>query len=452
MRVVVDSLSPRSFARAFALLSIGLSVANCSSDAVRLNDNPFAAASTSETTGSVPPGQISGRPLDPAVRSQPLPAPPAPGQPGAMGVRSSNEADLTGAVPQLRAEPKAKAGWSWEGGTPVTIVPGDTLASLSRRYGVPPSAIAEANGLSGPAALRPGQRLVIPRYNTAPAGATVARPVSPKTAANAQLTAPMSSIHVVAPGDTLAGVARRYNRSIKEIAAANRIAPHALLKLGDRLVIPGKEAAPARTAAVSTEPAPAPAAAPAPVVAQRVAASPAPALAPAPARAPVEPAPAPQRLASLDPTPAVRVATPVPDDIADEASAPRGGAPAFRWPVRGRVIAGFGSKTNGQKNDGINLAVPEGTAIRAAEDGVVAYAGSELKGYGNLVLVRHSNGFVTAYAHASEIMVKRNDQVRRGQVIAKSGQSGTVASPQLHFEIRKGSSPIDPMQHLPPGA
>jgi murein DD-endopeptidase MepM/ murein hydrolase activator NlpD len=96
--------------------------------------------------------------------------------------------------------------------------------------------------------------------------------------------------------------------------------------------------------------------------------------------------------------------------------------------------------------------VPEGTAVRAAEDGVVAYAGNELKGYGNLILVRHSNGFVTAYANASEIMVKRNDKVRRGQIIAKSGQTGAVASPQLHFEIRKGSSPVDPMQHLPRGA
>ncbi|RAI39602.1 hypothetical protein CH341_25485 [Rhodoplanes roseus] len=116
--------------------------------------------------------------------------------------------------------------------------------------------------------------------------------------------------------------------------------------------------------------------------------------------------------------------------------------------MKGRVITTFG-KANGQQNDGINLAVPEGTAVRAAEDGVVAYAGSELKGYGNLVLVRHANGFVTAYAHNSELMVKRNDQVRRGQVIAKSGQSGTVSSPQLHFEIRKGSAPVDPMQHLP---
>ena len=92
--------------------------------------------------------------------------------------------------------------------------------------------------------------------------------------------------------------------------------------------------------------------------------------------------------------------------------------------------------------------MPEGTPIKAAEDGVVAYAGNELKAYGNLVLVRHSNGYVTAYAHASEIMVKRDDPVKRGQMIAKSGQTGNVTSPQLHFEIRKGSTPVDPAPFL----
>ena len=122
--------------------------------------------------------------------------------------------------------------------------------------------------------------------------------------------------------------------------------------------------------------------------------------------------------------------------------------PTFRWPARGRVIAGFGPSPNGLQNDGINVAVPEGTPIKAAEDGVVAYAGNELKGYGNLVLIRHSNGFVSAYAHASALSVKRGDTVKRGQEIAKAGQTGSVTSSQLHFEIRKGSTPVDPAQYL----
>jgi cell division septation protein DedD len=113
------------------------------------------------------------------------------------------------------------------------------------------------------------------------------------------------------------------------------------------------------------------------------------------------------------------------------------------------VITNFGGETADGSNDGIDLAVPEGTAIRAADDGVVAYAGNELKGYGNLVLIRHANDFVTAYANAQEILVKQNDQVHRGQVIARSGHSGSASTPQFHFEVRKDSAPVDPLQFLP---
>ena len=126
-------------------------------------------------------------------------------------------------------------------------------------------------------------------------------------------------------------------------------------------------------------------------------------------------------------------------------------SPSFRWPVRGKVITGFGPKSSGGQNDGINVSVPEGTPIKAAEDGVVAYAGNELKGYGNLVLVRHSNGFVTAYAHASELAVKKGETIKRGQVIGKAGATGNVTSPQLHFEVRKGATPVDPTQYLTGG-
>jgi murein DD-endopeptidase MepM/ murein hydrolase activator NlpD len=116
--------------------------------------------------------------------------------------------------------------------------------------------------------------------------------------------------------------------------------------------------------------------------------------------------------------------------------------------VRGRIVSNFGSKPNGARNDGINLAVPEGTSVKAAENGVVAYVGNELKGYGNLILVRHADDWVSAYAHTSQMLVRRGDQVRRGQIIAKAGQTGAVSSPQLHFELRKGSRPIDPVPHM----
>ena len=162
---------------------------------------------------------------------------------------------------------------------------------------------------------------------------------------------------------------------------------------------------------------------------------------------PVEKVSAPVKVASVGPVQTASVAKEEPRAIETPVKTAEA-MPSFRWPVRGRVIAGFGNKPNGTQNDGINLAVPEGTPIKAADDGVVAYAGNELKGYGNLVLIRHSSGFVSAYAHASELMVKRGDSIKRGQVIAHAGQTGNVTSPQLHFEIRKGSTPVDPTQYL----
>jgi len=152
--------------------------------------------------------------------------------------------------------------------------------------------------------------------------------------------------------------------------------------------------------------------------------------------------------------PTARVVTPAADPAPEPAatgSAPANNAVSFRWPVRGKLIQAFGPKSGGGQNDGINVSVPEGTPIKAAEDGVVAYSGNELKGYGNLVLVRHANGFVTAYAHASELAVKKGETIKRGQVIGKAGATGNVSGPQLHFEVRKGATPVDPMQYLQGG-
>jgi murein DD-endopeptidase MepM/ murein hydrolase activator NlpD len=253
-------------------------------------------------------------------------------------------------------------------------------------------------------------------------------------AAPAPAVAPAGNVHVVVAGDTLMSISRRYHKPLKQIAEANHIPPHTHLKIGDRIVVPGRmvaSAAPvAPVAAPATHPAPPspPPAVAAPKVQTRSVAS-------APA------APTPKVTAEAGPGPSANYVAAGAQATADANAT--AAASSFKWPLRGRVISGF------PKNDGIDLAVPEGTAVHAADDGVVAYAGSELKGYGNLILIRHANGFVTAYAHASELMVKRNDAVRRGQVIAKSGQTGSVSAPQLHFEIRKGSTPVDPMQYLP---
>jgi murein DD-endopeptidase MepM/ murein hydrolase activator NlpD len=166
----------------------------------------------------------------------------------------------------------------------------------------------------------------------------------------------------------------------------------------------------------------------------------------------LEQAPAAARAVSGSPN--VASAPPQPNAFAAApAAAPSEAAavPLFDWPVRGRVIARFGPIPGNLRNDGINIAVPEGTDVHAADDGVVVYAGNDVKGYGNLVLMRHGNGFVTAYAHASQLLVSTGDTIQRGQVIAKSGRTGQAREPQVHFEIRKGTMPVDPLQYLSPG-
>ena len=331
--------------------------------------------------------------------------------------------ETTGTVPprSVAATHNAAA----QGGTTIIVGTSDTLDVLARRYNVSAAAILQANGYKGPRALSPGQQLIIPRQAAAVAAApapAVAPPVSkPVAAAPAAAT-----VHVVNKGDTLRSIAHQHHVSVVELARANNLDQSAKLSLGMKLTVPG-----AKTAAV----------APAPVVAP-AAAAPA-----APATKMVATA-QPQSARMVQPTANVEEPAAAAEAPAVKPSETTGALPTFRWPVRGKVITSYGAKTNGKSNDGINVAVPEGTPVKAAEDGVVAYSGNELKGYGNLVLVRHSNGYVTAYAHASELLVKRGDTIKRGQVIAKSGQSGEVGSPQLHFEIRKGSSPVDPLQFL----
>src|SRR5262249_29877604 len=116
----------------------------------------------------------------------------------------------------------------------------------------------------------------------------------------------------------------------------------------------------------------------------------------------------------------------------------------FVWPVRGEVISVFGKRASGVHNDGIHNAAEPGSSVKAADGGVVVYAGNELAGYGNLLLIRHSNGFVTAYAHNRKLLVGKGDNVRQGQAIATVGSSGDVDRPQLHFEIRRGDHAVDP--------
>jgi len=412
-----------------ALISIGF--AGCSADMqTRLSENPFAS---NESTASVPSARVERRELpqysrpQSQVQSQSLPPPISTPQSytstgagvsgGGRGLASyappARPIETTGSVPHSVAAVHPAHG------TTIIVGTSDTLDILARRYDVTPAAILQANGYKGPRALSPGQQLIIPRPAAVVAAPAMSAPVSRPVAS----VAASSSVHVVNRGDTLMGIARRNHISASELARANGLEPGAKLRIGMKINVPVKTSA-----------------AGAPVV--------------QPAVVQATPVPAATRVAALAPEQKARLAQTTNVEEAPAAETPvkaaeaTGALPTFRWPVRGKVITSYGAKTNGKSNDGINLAVPEGTPVKAAEDGVVAYSGNELKGYGNLVLVRHSNGYVTAYAHASELLVKRGDTIKRGQVIAKSGQSGEVTSPQLHFEIRKGSTPVDPLQFL----
>ncbi|UPK24019.1 LysM peptidoglycan-binding domain-containing M23 family metallopeptidase [Bradyrhizobium sp. 195] len=458
MSAVAELLYSRRVPQVAVLALISFSFAGCSADmSSRLSQSNFSNPFASEQTGSVQqapppqrelpqysrpqtqPGYYQSQPLPPPAVSAPQSYPVAGGggvSGGGRGVSSyapptQPHLETTATVP-LRSVAAAQP----TGGTKIIVGTSDTLDLLAKRYRVTPQAILAANGYKGPRALSPGQQLIIPHPATAAAPAPVMAPVAAAPAARpvATMAAP-SSTHFVNHGDTLASIARKNHISSAELARANGLDPSTKLKLGTKLTVPG-----AKTAAVAAPVAAAPVgAAPVAGTLQPVAAAPAPATKMAAVAAPVQSARLAQATTNVEEKPAE-----TPAKAAETTSA----LPTFRWPVRGKVVTSYGAKTNGKSNDGINLAVPEGTPVKAAEDGVVAYSGNELKGYGNLVLVRHSNGYVTAYAHASELLVKRGDPIKRGQVIAKSGQSGEVASPQLHFEIRKGSSPVDPLQFL----
>ena len=246
---------------------------------------------------------------------------------------------------------------------------------------------------------------------------------------------------VVRPGQSLGRIAYEYRVSERAIIAANRLKPPYKIETGQHLLIPGAAAPPVRMAAAAPPPGVSPPLAaaghPPPEIIPLDGPAPPKAIAfppqaPPPPKPPAEPGAAEEGRGEAHPVPAL----------------PRGAH--FPWPVRGRVLAGYGAREGGGHNDGINIAAPRGAPVRAVDAGVVAYAGNELRGYGNLVLVKHDNGFITAYAHCDELLVKRGDKIGRGQVIAKVGATGGVAEPQLHFELRRGKRAVDPREFLAP--
>ena len=282
-----------------------------------------------------------------------------------------------------------------------------------------------------PAAYAPPTQLKPQKVNYAPT-----EPAPRSSLSKVRAASGTEETYKVQAGDTPSSIAAKTGVSVKALIARNDLKPPRL-KVGEVLYLPkGSKPAPAAVAA-----APKKSVAPAVQVVKTTPIAP-----PGKPQAPTKPH-------------AASAATAADDDVVggqnrqvasnQELPAPEPmSGNSFRWPVQGRIISEFGTKPDGGHNDGINVAVPAGTSVKAAENGVVAYAGDELKGYGNLVLIRHSNNWVSAYAHNEEILVKRGDQVRRGQVIAKAGRTGQVNQPQLHFELRKGSRPVDPTKFM----
>ena len=446
----------RGFSKAQYLVSVAatLMLAGCSQSFDRFAQNP--SNSDPVYTASVPKEQAaSASPSEEIITSKPLAHSRIRTPGGGYNYSSNYRPPVYKAPHQPPAEVASveKPAAAPSAGS-VTVGPGMTLYSIAKSNNLTVAQLAHANSLTPPYSVRKGMVLRIPVSGTA-----MAAPTSHKAVVTTAEAAPpvvhshaaATASHDVARGDTLYSLGRKYGVSPFAIADANGLKHNGALKLGQSLKIPAggnaavalnaktkpvtNKAAETTVAAGSGEPVagkPAkPGSAKAPAVAEEI-----PATKPAAgkqAAAATEVADAGQADSGTDVT-----VTP-PADVA---------AAGMRWPVRGKVISGFGAKPNGLKNEGINIAVPEGTSIRAADSGVVAYAGNELKGYGNLVLIRHDGGLVTAYAHAKELFVKRGDTVKRGDVIAKAGQTGSVSSPQLHFEVRKGATALDPITYL----
>ena len=262
---------------------------------------------------------------------------------------------------------------------------GDTVYGVAQRNGVSTRALIDWNDLQPPYLLVPGQSLKLPH----------------------------SRAYTVQRGDSVYAISRRFEIDMTTLVRLNRIPAPYTIHVGQTLQLPanagpgsGTQVARADPSTVSGE--------------SRAETPPGPSAKPA----------APRQVVSVPRPPA------------------RAGS-GFVWPVEGRVVSSFGSKTGGQHNDGLNIAAPRGTPVRAADNGVVAYAGKEIRGFGNLLLIKHDGGLITAYAHADALLVSRGDVVTRGQVIAKFGKTGGVENPQLHFEVRRGTKAVDPKQFLP---
>ena len=307
----------------------------------------------------------------------------------------------------------------------ITVAKGDTMYSLAKKYGVSVDELAEMNKLNTPYILSVGQRLSVPAIHGDTAIVSVSKtesvpnvivvPQKKTTGVQTQTRVALSEIKV-APGDTLYSISRKYSVPVNDLAVMNNLNAPFALSVGQVLKVPDLANAPVQSATkVATS-------APKSEILAKVETD----------KAPVK---TEQKKISSDPTKKL----------------PKIGARSsskFSWPVRGKILSHYGAKTGGLFNDGINIGASVGAPVKAAENGVVAYAGNEVKGMGNLVIIQHSDGWMTVYAHMDSMNVRRGARVNVGQQIGTVGETGKVDKPQLHFEIRKGTKAYNPSSYL----
>ncbi|WP_149746966.1 peptidoglycan DD-metalloendopeptidase family protein [Rhizobium sp. RU35A] len=428
------------------------SVSPARSSAAPIQRAALAPPAGAVSQSSLPP--LGEAPARQEAMAQPMPATSSPSPVAARRMAAANDdGAATGAT---------GPGWSTTNAPRVNLRPGENAKILSQRYGVPEKEILKANG----GVLTPGQNVIIPIYaarsNAAKAAAASGdlanggdapaplRPQGDKVAvlpgaaaardkaqadsagkltppSGGEPVPPKGGSYVVKPGDTLSKIARATNTPIDRLKADNSLAD-GQLRVGQTLKVAGAHGEAVQTASVPHATAAGAKAQPAVAASSEQ----------TPAKATEKPATT-QTASLSDVESKSDVSTPAPSST---------GISKYRWPATGAVIAAFGANVDGNRNDGIDISVPEGTPIKAAENGVVIYAGNGLKQLGNTVLVRHDDGKVTVYGHAASISVSRGQKVQRGQTLALSGMSGDAKRPQVHFEVRKDATPVNPMTFL----
>lgn len=437
-------ISSRVALRLMAAVGAAALMAGCA-DSSRLADpfsDPFTGLKKSVASRSVdqsPTGTIQqdlpsrSASLSP-VETRPLAAP----QQASINSSPQPVAAQPAQAAQVISFHNSDPHWTANGGTPIVIAQGETAAAIANRYGVPTDALLKSNGFNSASQIQPGARIVIPVYR--------ATAVASNKSTQELINKPLSKVEKLAIQQNELKLERERKileqQSLKQKNAEKLVLRREELKTEkDRKAVEAQDKVlkqadakaqleKSKSSQVANlksgqEAVPLPSAQSEKTSQKQSASSKVVATA--------------DSSKNVDKMPTAAIP---PDEI--KSATTDDGRPEFRWPARGRIIQSFSSGGN----DGINIAVPEGTQVKAAEGGEVAYAGSELKGYGNMVLIRHPNGYVTAYAHNGELDVKKGDKVKRGQTIARSGQSGNVGSPQLHFELRKGSTPVDPTNFL----